>query len=74
MLTEKQIVQAVQGKDFVMLDEGGVRYQQDGWVIEILTSHIAVKGSDDDNMSWEIFNNPTLEDVQKTIDNPLWFY
>lgn len=78
MLTFEEIKKAVRDIEHVEIsnDDGskGVRYTNDGYVVEILESLIAVREEDASDMDWEFRHDPTIEDMTKTMDDPGWLY
>jgi len=74
-VTKEQIIDAVtqKGLYYIEIEGDGVSYDDQEMTIELLPTHIAVKGETEDDMSWEILRNPTMDDILNTIDNPSWF-
>lgn len=81
MVTIEQIKQAVKNVEHVDISDDlgnspvtGVRFRKDGYVVEILVDRIAVRGEEDDDLSWEFLRPVTLENVLKTVEDPTFAY
>ena len=63
-----------QGIDYVCINPKGIRFDKDGYTIEIIIEGnpiIAIKDANDDNMSWEWAR---VTDYKEVIDNPNDWY